>query len=161
MSYRISLLIVLTFSVLMVLGGLFSMSDYPNLKGFCNEATPSYVNESGRVNLSEVPDNWCSDFSANYGAPLFLGGIGLGLCSLILLFAREETFKSWRKFAYWAVPISVILLWIAPTTSPGGFGISYFNYTKESASWLVSGAFLLISLYIIVRAHFKRPRSIS
>ena len=75
---------------------------------------------------------------------------------LILFFVREEVFKSWLRFAYWAVPIGVIILWISPTTTPGGFGPDMFDFTKQTASWLVSGAFLIISLIIILRKSFKR-----
>ena len=92
------------------------------------------------------------------GRPIFFFSIALLVVSLLLFFVREEVYKSWRRFAYWAIPISIILLWIAPTSGPTGIGISYLNYTKESASWLVSGAFLLVSLWIIV-SRSLRPAS--
>ena len=92
------------------------------------------------------------------GRPMFFFSLAFLIVCLTLFFTREKAYKAWLKFAYFAVPISVILLWLAPTSTPGGLGISYLNYTKESASWLVSGALLLISLIIIVRKSLKsRP----
>ena len=137
-------------SALLVLAGLYSMSDLPSLHEFCNEATPGYIDQDGRSVLSQIPDNYCYDFSEAYGPPLFLNGLSLLVVSLILLFVRESVYKSWLRFAYWAVPISIIILWLAPTSTPGGIGISFLDFTKQSASWLVSSAFLLISLWIIV-----------
>ncbi|HEY4493175.1 MAG TPA: hypothetical protein VJB98_00970 [Candidatus Paceibacterota bacterium] len=87
--------------------------------------------------------------------PSVLFSVSLLITCLALFFVREDVFKSWRKFAYFAIPISIILLWLAPTTTPGGFGISYLNYTKEFASWWVSGLFLLISLIIIARKSLR------
>ena len=84
------------------------------------------------------------------GEPIFFFSMSLLLVSIALFFVREEVFKSWRRFAYWAVPISIIILWLAPTSTPGGIGISFLDFSKQTASWLVSSAFLLISLWIIV-----------
>lgn len=80
---------------------------------------------------------------------LAIPGIVLILLSLCLLFVREQTYKSWRKFAYFGIPIEVIIIWFAPFQIPTGTGLVY-QFTKESSSWLVSGAFLLISLIIII-----------
>ena len=96
-------------------------------------------------------DVTCGNFYAHtLGAPIFFLSLSLLATSIILFFVREEVFKSWRRFAYWAVPISISLLWLAPTSTPGGIGISFLDFTKQTASWLVSSAFLLISLWIIV-----------
>src|SRR3989344_367582 len=107
--------------------------------------------------LCQMNDVTCGNYYANsLGLSIFFFSLAFLITCLVLLFVREETYKSWRNFAYWAVPISIILLWVAPTSGPTGIGISFLNYTKESASWLVSGAFLVISLLIIIRKSFSR-----
>ena len=111
-----------------------------------------YLGDPEQNGLCQLNDVTCGNFYAHtVSDPFFFFSASLLITAAILLFVREATFKSWRRFAYWAIPISVLLLWIAPTTTGGGLGISFLSYTKESASWLVSGAFLLISLIIIVR----------
>lgn len=98
-----------------------------------------------------VNDSVCATKYDAVALPLTSLATSVWTVALLLFFVREETYKSWRRFAYWAIPISIFLLWIAPISGPTGIGISFLNYTKESASWLVSGVFLLVSLWIIVR----------
>ena len=108
--------------------------------------------------LCRLHDTGCGNFYAlTLGSPIFFFSVSVLITSFILFFVREDVYKSWRRFAYWAIPISAILLWVAPTSGPGGIGISYLNYTKESASWLVSCAFLAISLWVIVSRSISRP----
>ncbi len=104
------------------------------------------------LGLCTYPDTTCA-YNTVIGVvkPLQVVLLGLSLSLLFLLFASEQAFKAWRKFALVAIPVGAILLWLAPTNTPGGFGISFFSYTKESASWLVSGAFLVASFVVIVR----------
>ena len=89
------------------------------------------------------------------GEPLAYSMTVLSIVLMILLFVSEQAFNAWKKFAIWAIPIGVILLWLAPTSTPGGLGISFFNYTKESASWGVSLLFFIISMSILVRAKIQ------
>jgi len=99
-----------------------------------------------------------NDFACNYEAlitPFFLGMPALFLVSFILLFTRKSIYFSWRKFARWAIPIGAIILFLVPADSPGGW-ISGPDLTKETASWGVSIAFLLISLIIIVRKSLQK-----
>ena len=77
------------------------------------------------------------------------------MVSVTLLFVRDYTYLSWRRFARWAIPIGAIILFLVPADSPGGW-ISGPDLTKETASWGVSIAFLLISLIIIVRKSLQK-----
>ena len=139
MSYRkkilVAILVIIIFGLTIIFGG----TDENIVKlGFCDIAgsTCTYYFGEGVI------------------IPILLGLLSLFLTLLFLLPFSEYAFKSWRKFTYFAIPISIILLWLAPTDTGGGFGISFFSYTKESASWLVSGLFLIISLIIIIRKQF-------
>ncbi len=116
-----------------------------------------FLGDPEGLGLCRINDVTCGNFYAtSLGAPMFFFSLALLITSLALLFVGEEVYRAWRRFAYFAVPISVFLLAIAHTSSPSGFGIGGPGYTKESASWLVSALFLLISLYIILR---KRPQA--
>jgi len=113
------------------------------------------------LGVCNYPDTSCAyEFIIGFVKPVLVGILSLSISIVALLFSSEDTYKKWRKFAYWAIPIGIFLLWIAPTTTPGGFGISYFAYTKESASWLVSGAFLIVSICIVARIFTGKNRPI-
>src|SRR3989338_1856108 len=78
-----------------------------------------------KLGLCDYAESTCTYyFHEGVTVPIVLGLTSLFLTMILMLFVREETFKSWRKFAYFAIPISIIFLWLAPTTTPGGFGIS-------------------------------------
>ena len=102
------------------------------------------------TNIASYDTSCVTRYEESFAQPIFFLSLSLLATSIILFFVRESVFKSWRRFAYWAVPIGAIILWLAPTSTPGGIGISFLDFTKQSASWLVSSAFLLISLWIIV-----------
>ena len=113
----------------------------------------SIRNDQAMFNLGfcDYPDTNCAyDIIVGVIKPLLVCILSLVLVFFSLVFTREEVYKSWLRFAYWAIPISIIILWLAPTSTPGGIGISFLDFTKQTASWLVSSAFLLISLWIIV-----------
>ena len=109
-----------------------------------------YVGLPERFGLCIDHDIYCVNSYGDIAGPLFSLAIPVLLVVFILLFTREEVYKSWRRFAIWAIPISIIILWIAPTSTPGGW-ISGGDFTKETASWGVSVLFLIISLVIIIK----------
>lgn len=79
--------------------------------------------------------------------------------SLITYFLREEVFRSWLHFAYWWLPLSVVLIWWAAGTSGGGFGMPNI-LDQETVAFVFSALFALISLLIIIIKslilHFRR-----
>jgi len=83
------------------------------------------------------------------GVPIGLLSTSLFIVSFILLFLREEVFKSWWRFAriYLLVALAFVLL---AALSPGGgsFGVSN-SFDGEQAAWFTSGLFLVISLILI------------
>lgn len=84
---------------------------------------------------------------------IFLGTIFI--VSLILLFVREETFRSWVKFAKWYIPIAALLILLAAGTFSGGsYGPSY-DLDAEGMSILTAALFLLISIAIIAVKSWK------
>jgi hypothetical protein len=118
-----------------------------------------YFGDPESYGVCQLNDVSCGNFYAHtLGAPVFFLSFAILITSVLLFFVREEVYKSWRRFAYWAIPIGILILIAAPTSTPGGFGPSMLDFTKQIASWLVSGAFLLISLWIIV-SRSLRPAS--
>ena len=84
--------------------------------------------------------------------PAYILGIAVFLPSLLLLFCKEEIFKSWFRFARWALPLSILLIIVAPTTN-GSF-TPFYGINKEMVTWLMGGLFTLISLILIVWKSF-------
>jgi len=155
MSYKKQILIIIVFSVLTVLLGFSANTDIPLRLNLCHEATPGWIDDNRKVHLSDVPEDYCGRFASNFVPSLILSGLSIFLVSVTLLFVRDYTYLSWRRFARWAIPIGAIILFLVPADSPGGW-ISGPDLTKETASWGVSIAFLLISLIIIVRKSLQK-----
>lgn len=90
----------------------------------------------------------------NIAQPLVLGVGAILLTSLILLFTPERVFRAWKKFAVWAIPLGAILIIITPVQCGAALGLCF---DKEIVTWLVSGAYLLISMFIIAVAALHTP----
>ena len=75
---------------------------------------------------------------------------------ILLLFLRQEVFKTWSKFAMVAIPLAVIWIALTPVQSGSsaiaGLGIAE---DRESVTWIVSILFLVISLIIIAVKSYK------
>ena len=82
-------------------------------------------------------------------APVFL-------FSLITYPLREETFRSWLRFAKWWVPMSMLLVLITPDGQGGGYMPSLID--KQVVAFLTSVVFIIISTVIIVYRSLKHAR---
>ncbi|MBI5003526.1 hypothetical protein HZC00_00315 [Candidatus Kaiserbacteria bacterium] len=69
---------------------------------------------------------------------------------------REEVFRAWLRFAYWWVPLSIVLTLITPGGS-GGFGIPNV-IDQETVAFVFASLFSIISLIIIIRKYFATRR---
>ncbi len=86
---------------------------------------------------------------------LFWFAISLLIVLVVLLFFSEQIFQSWKKFAQIFIPISIILVILAPEHANKGFdGIGY-GLDKEQTTWWLSGIFLVMSLVVIVYNNLK------
>jgi cytochrome bd-type quinol oxidase subunit 2 len=88
-----------------------------------------------------------SVFLILFSAPVFL-------LSLILLFLREEIFRSWKHFAYWWLPISAFFIMLAPSTDRGSFDFG-MGFDREAVTWFFAVLFFLISLILIIYKSIK------
>lgn len=91
-------------------------------------------------------------FSESLAQPLFLGSMSLVVTSFILLFLKPEIFKTWSKFAIFAIPILAVFIITTPVQCSAALGMCL---DKELASWFSSILFLIISLIIIIYKSIK------
>ena len=73
--------------------------------------------------------------------PVFLFSVGT-------YFLREEVFRAWLRFAYWWIPLSLVMIYLAAGSGGGGWGIPNI-YDQETFAVIFSGLFALISLILI------------
>lgn len=116
----------------------------------------------GYVLISPLEFGFCKNtytFGGNLGCldkvtPMFgqiitLFSIPLLLFSLITYFLHEEVFRAWLRFAYWWVPLSIVLIFLAAGSSGGGYGMPNI-FDQEFVAITLSGLFALISLILII-----------
>lgn len=94
----------------------------------------------------------CKDIYTQSASYLFLFPL-VFIFSLITYFIREEIFRSWIKFTYIWIPISIFLVLFIP----GGGGNSAFPslIDKELVSIFMSGLYFSISLIIVIFGSVK------
>jgi hypothetical protein len=81
----------------------------------------------------------------------FLPFLPLFLFSLITYFLKEETFQSWWRFARIATPLSMFLIFLAPSYSHDFM----FPIEKGTVATGTSFLFALISIIILASSHWK------
>ena len=73
--------------------------------------------------------------------------------SLITYFLKDQIFKSWTKFTYVWTPLSIVLVFITPRDSGGGFFPSLID--GELIAIVMLGLYFIISSIIIVWKSIK------
>ena len=87
------------------------------------------------------------DIIKNIGNPLLTFSVWVLLLSLVAIFLREATFKSWLRLTTWMLPVIIILLAFAPTDSHSWMPI-YFISRDDFAKYF-GILFAIISLILI------------
>jgi cell division protein FtsW (lipid II flippase) len=77
------------------------------------------------------------------------------LFSLITYKMRNEIFRAWTKFTYVWLPLTLILVFIAPEYQNSWLPI----YEKSFVSFVLSSLYVLISTILIVAKHFSLKKS--
>lgn len=96
----------------------------------------------------------CMDFS--YSLIIgFFPVIPLFLLSLITYKMSEEVYRAWLRFANVWIPLSIVLIFLAPEYS----GDWMFPVVKGTVAFFSSLLFVLISLLIICWKYFTSRRS--
>lgn len=76
------------------------------------------------------------------------------LFSCLTYFLREEVFRTWLRFAYVWIPLSLIVIYLSAGWTGGGFGIPNV-LDQETVAIIFSGLFVIISLFIILISWFR------
>jgi hypothetical protein len=75
---------------------------------------------------------------------------------ILLYFLPPSIFKAWKKFVYWFVPLSVVLIALVPSDGSGAF---MPGPDREIAIWLFASLYALIGMLLIavkwIRVHSK------
>jgi len=110
--------------------------------------------------------NWCIDSALFcYGTwihqnaltvikPLYFFAIFSLPIAIILVFVPQKVFKSWLKFAAWALPILFILIATQPVVS------NMFSTDRNDAARLAGVLFSAISFLIILWKIYRHRKSI-
>lgn len=130
MSHRKILGILLGVSILGIISGFFIV--YPEYFGVC-------------VNNQDCIDSKFLIF--NIAHPLVLGLIPLLPILFILLFLPRAIFNTWKKFAVFIIPISIVLIIITPVYCHAPLGLCF---DKKLTTQFLSISFAIISLIIII-----------
>ncbi|MDO8576439.1 MAG: hypothetical protein Q7R90_03930 [bacterium] len=89
--------------------------------------------------------SYCLNFFDQF-TEILLPVFGLFLLSPITYWMREDVYETWFRFARWALPLSMFLIFITPE-----YGGGLVNpIQKGSVSFLLTILFFIISLVIIV-----------
>lgn len=103
--------------------------------------------------------SWCIDSSGIcYGSwlhhifpyfikPAYLYALAILPLAISLLFVSSAIFKSWLKFAVRWIPLSVLIIALAPVTSNSW--MSLYEFVKEDATWMMGSLFVMVSVGII------------
>lgn len=78
--------------------------------------------------------------------------------AIILIFVQQSIFKSWLKFAAWAIPVSIFYIWTTPVTS--GAYMDFFPFYRDDAARLAGGVFAAASLILIIWKYFSARRGV-
>ena len=100
--------------------------------------------------LSSIFTYGCTDLLYNT-IIIFSIFIPLFLFSLITYKMRNEVFKTWIKFVYAWLPLTLILVFIAPEYVNSWLPI----YEKGFVSFIMSSIFLVVSLFIIFIKYYR------
>lgn len=89
----------------------------------------------------------CARFTDSM-AEIMIPIIPFFLFSLTTYFLRDEVFKLWIKFAIPGVLVSMLLIFITPESTGGGFG-PQIAIGKGDTALVTSVFFIIISIFII------------
>ncbi len=129
---------------LIVFIGVYIVSN-PLIFGFCRN-----------IGVWSAGSKYCYD-TAYISKPFVILGLYMGatilLISLITYKIRDEVFYSWLKFAYWWIPLTVILTAITPEGN-GSWGVPNI-LTPGLVALVFTAIFVIVSLLIIPIKYLK------
>ena len=101
---------------------------------------------SEKIGICSVSDWKCIDKVSAIAEPLFIISISFAAILVLLFFIPEKFFRAWQRFAIVYLPLSILLIILAPSLSRDPL----LNIDKEYVTWATSISFFIISLGIIL-----------
>lgn len=98
------------------------------------------------------------DIVENVGTPLFTFSLWALFAVIVTAFFSEKIFKSWLKFAAWAIPLAIVFIWTTHVNFTG-IGMDFFPFYRDDAARLAGEVFTAISLILIAYRAFRSART--
>lgn len=83
--------------------------------------------------------------------PLFYFSLATIPLSIALLFANDTAFRALLRFARWWLPLTILVVWMAPAHG-GGWMPLYPELTKDSLALIMGGIATVVGLRMMMRA---------
>lgn len=112
----------------------------------------SYILGTCGVTRSCLEYEIFNQYSFTLFEPILLYSMAVAPLAIAVLFASNQAFKKWLLFSAWWLPLSILIIAIAPTTNFATL-TPFPNPSKEDLAWLMGGLFTVISIVIIVRTN--------
>lgn len=81
--------------------------------------------------------------------PVFYFAVFFLPIAVILAIVSREMFKSWLKFAVWAIPLTFVFIALTPDSNPGAY-IDFYPFYRDDAARLAGGLFAALSALLIL-----------
>ena len=124
-----------TLSILTLGAGIFLLSTFSREVGLC----PSYSYSS------------CASLFDGLGEVLLPVILGV-FFSILTYLMLEEVYRAWFKFAWWWIPLSMLLIFLSPEYSSDWL----YPVEKGSVAFISCILFAIISIVIIAWKYFSR-----
>lgn len=105
--------------------------------------------------VSSCYGSWVNQIALSITKPLYFFCLFCLPIAIVLIFVSREIFKSWLKFASWALPLALILVATQPVVS------GFMSTNRDDAARLAGGVFAALSLALILWKHFSARRTSS
>lgn len=128
------------FSAIGIFGLVFVVNE-PIMFGLCKN-----------IAMWESGTKYCNDGSIiaeSVGLLALSLSLSLIFLSLITYWMKEQIFRAWIRFAYWWIPLTIIMTYLSSGSSGGGFGIPNV-FDAGFVLFVFSFLFFVISLIIII-----------
>ena len=102
--------------------------------------------------------SWIDHIYDPFTEPLYQFAIPAIVLGIVLPFVSARVFRSWLKFAAWALPVAFIWIAITPV-SWTGLGINFYPYYRINAAHDAGIAFTVLGLLFIAWKQFKKPKA--
>lgn len=100
---------------------------------------------------------WIHQIYPHFTNPLYNFALFFLPTAILLAFVPREIFKSWLKFAVWAIPLAIIFIAMTPVIDT-----SLLPFSRDDVARLAGGVFSAGSLVLILWKSFisRRPEQV-